>query len=151
MHISAKVDYAVRALLSLAADHSGAMSGGALATDQDLPVKFLAGILAELRRGGIVASQRGQEGGYRLARPATQISIADVIRVIDGPLTEVRGERPETTSYDGAATHLQDVWIAVRASLRSVLEATTLADVATGKLPAIVRRLAANPDAWNSH
>ena len=151
MHISAKVDYAVRALLTLTADKSGAMSGGALAIDQGLPVKFLAGILAELRRGGIVASQRGQEGGYRLARPASQISIADVIRVIDGPLAEVRGERPESTSYDGAATHLQDVWIAVRASLRSVLEATSLADVASGRLPTVVKRLAANPDAWNSH
>lgn len=122
-----------------------------LAEAQGLPVKFLEAILAELRRSGLVASQRGSEGGYRLARPASKISVADVFRAIDGPLAEVRGERPESTVYEGAAQHLQEVWIAVRASLRSVLEATTLADLVSGKLPARVRRLAADPDAWVPH
>ena len=151
MHISAKVDYAVRALVALAADGGGPIAGATLAQSQGLPAKFLEGILAELRRAGIVASQRGAEGGYRLARPASEISVADVIRAIDGPLAEVRGERPETTAYEGAARHLQEVWIAVRASLRAVLEHTTLADVASGKLPANVRRLASDPDAWVPH
>jgi Rrf2 family protein len=148
MHISAKVDYAVRALVALAASGGGPVAGSTLAKDQQLPAKFLEGILAELRRSGIVGSQRGAEGGYRLARPASQISVADVIRAIDGPLAEVRGERPEVTSYEGASQHLQEVWIAVRASLRAVLEKTTLADIASGQLPANVRKLAADPDAW---
>ena len=95
-----------------------------------------------------MTSSRGSEGGYRLARPADEITIADVMRAIDGPLAEIRGERPEQTSYEGAAIHLQEVWIAVRASLRSVLEATTLADVASGDLPENVKALAANPDSW---
>ncbi len=151
MHISAKVDYAVRALVTLSTSGAKPVSGARLAQVQALPVKFLDGILAELRRSGLVASQRGADGGYRLARPASKISLAEVFRAIDGPLAEVRGERPEHTSYEGAATHLQDVWIAVRASLRSVLETTTLEDVATGHLPATVRRLAADPEAWRSH
>jgi Rrf2 family protein len=151
MHISAKVDYAVRALVALAAAGGGPVAGAALAKEQNLPAKFLEGILAELRRSGIVGSQRGAEGGYRLARPAAQISVADVIRAIDGPLAEIRGERPELTAYEGSTRHLQDVWIAVRASLRAVLEKTTLADIATGQLPANVRKLAADPDAWLSH
>jgi len=151
VHISAKVDYAVRALVTLAARGGGPVTGGVLAEEGGLPPKFLDGILAELRRSGIVASQRGSEGGYRLARPAASISLADVIRAIDGPLAEVHGERPETAVYAGAAVHLQEVWIAVRASLRAVLEKTTVEDVATGRLPANVRRLAAEPDAWLSH
>ncbi|HVC26147.1 MAG TPA: Rrf2 family transcriptional regulator [Acidimicrobiales bacterium] len=150
MHISAKVDYAVRALVALAASGGGPVAGTALATGQGLPAKFLEGILAELRRSGIVMSQRGSEGGYRLARPASEISIADVFRAIDGPLAEIRGSRPETTTYDGANARLQDVWIAVRASLRAVLERTSLADVASGDLPVDVRRLADDPDAWRS-
>lgn len=151
MHISAKVDYGVRALVALAAEGGGPVAGAALAQSEGLPAKFLEGILAELRRAGIVASQRGAEGGYRLARPAAEISLADIFRAIDGPLAEVRGERPETVPYDGAAMHLQEVWIAVRASLRAVLEHTTLADVATGNLPPAVRGLSADPDAWLSH
>ncbi|HUZ20373.1 MAG TPA: Rrf2 family transcriptional regulator [Acidimicrobiales bacterium] len=150
MHISAKVDYAVRALVALAAAGGGPIAGATLAQSQGLPAKFLEGILAELRRAGVVTSQRGAEGGYRLARPASAISVADVIRAIDGPLAEVRGNRPEVTAYEGAALHLQEVWIAVRASLRAVLEHTTLADVASGKLPANVRRLASDPDSWVS-
>jgi Rrf2 family protein len=150
MHISAKVEYAVRALLVLAAANGGPMSGAALAQTQDLPSKFLDGILAELRRNHIIVSQRGADGGYRLARDASTIALADIIRAIDGPLAAIRGEHPEETAYGGAAEHLQDVWIAVRATLRSVLETTTLADVVAGKLPANVRRLVADPDAWVS-
>lgn len=151
MHISAKVDYAVRALVALAAEGGGPVAGTSLAQSQGLPAKFLEGILAELRRSGLVVSQRGAEGGYRLSRPPEHISLADVFRAIDGPLAEVRGMRPETTAYDGAAKPLQEVWIAVRASLRAVLEHTSLADVASGRLPAVVRRLAGEPDAWKSH
>jgi Rrf2 family protein len=151
VHISAKVDYAVRALVALAATGGGPMAGASLAASQGLPVKFLEGILAELRRSGIVASQRGADGGYRLAREAASISVADVMRAIDGPLAEVRGERPELTAYEGSAAHLQEVWIAVRASLRSVLEATSLADVASGRLPNNVKRLAADPESWLPH
>lgn len=151
MHISAKVDYAVRALVVLAASGGGPIPGAALAREQKLPAKFLDGILAQLRRSSIVASQRGADGGYRLARPAAEISVADVIRAIDGPLAEIRGERPETTAYEGPTRSLQDVWIAVRASLRAVLECTSLADIASGELPASVRRLAADPEAWLPH
>jgi Rrf2 family protein len=151
VHISAKVDYAVRALVALAASDGSPIAGATLASEQHLPEKFLEGILAELRRSGLVASQRGSEGGYRLARPASEVTVADVMRAIDGPLAEVRGERPEHTAYEGVTAHLQDVWIAVRASLRAVLERTTLAEIASGKLPAHVRRLAADPDAWVPH
>ena len=151
MHISAKVDYAVRALLALANAEGGSVSGATIAAREQLPAKFLEGILAELRRAGIVSSQRGAEGGYRLARAPSAISLAEIIRATDGPLAEVRGERPEHTAYTGSAEHLQVVWIAVRASLRSVLERTSLADVASGKLPAHVRKLAADPDAWVPH
>jgi len=148
MHISAKVDYALRALVALARDGGGPISGGALASTQQLPSKFLEGILAELRRAGIVVSQRGMEGGYRLARPAEEIFIAEVMRTIDGPLAEVRGLRPEDAHYSGSAEHLQKVWIALRASLRAVLETTSLADVASGHLPASVQVLVDDPDSW---
>ena len=150
MHISAKVEYAVRALLVLTAADGGPLSGAALASAQELPPKFLDGILAELRRSNIIVSQRGSEGGYRLARDASCIALADIIRAIDGPLAAIRGEHPEVTTYEGAAKNLQDVWIAIRATLRSVLETTTLADVVSGKLPANVKRLVADPDAWIS-
>lgn len=154
MHIPAKVDYGLRALLTLSTtgdDGAKIQTTEALAAEQDLPPRFLGAILADLRRAGIVASQRGAEGGYRLGRPAEQITLADVIRALDGPLAEVRGYRPEATHYDGAAAHLQEVWVAVRASLRAVLEHVTLADVAQGKLPKQVTRLTADPDAWQPH
>ena len=128
-----------------------AQTAEALAGEQSLPPRFLGAILADLRRAGLVASQRGSEGGYRLARPAAQITVAEVIRALDGPLAEVRGHRPEATHYDGAAEHLQLVWVAVRASLRDVLEHVTLADVASGTLPKAVVRLTSNPDAWQPH
>jgi Rrf2 family protein len=150
VHISAKVDYAVRALVVLAASDGTPVPGGTIAEIASLPPKFLDGILAELRRSGLVLSQRGAEGGYRLARSAKTISIAEVFRAIDGPLAEVRGERPEQTSYEGVTQPLQAVWIAVRASLRSVLEQTTLADIAANQLPRHVQRLTAEPDAWKA-
>ena len=150
MHIPAKVDYGLRALLSLTVA-GGAQTTENLADDQGLPPRFLGAILAELRRAGLVASQRGAEGGYRLARGADDISIADIIRALDGPLAEVRGYRPELTNYDGAAENLQLVWVAVRASLRSVLEKVSLADVVDGTLPTHVKRMTADPDAWVAH
>jgi Rrf2 family protein len=151
VHISAKVDYAVRALVTLAANDRGLLTGVELANAQGLPAKFLEGILAELRRSRLVSSQRGAVGGYRLARPAKEIAVADVMRAIDGPLAEVRGMRPETTTYEGPARALQEVWVAVRASLRGVLEQTTIADIANGRLPSHVRRLVADPEAWQPH
>jgi Rrf2 family protein len=151
--ISAKSDYAVRALLGLAAEDGvgtehKVVKIEALAVSQDLPRKFLEAILGDLRRAGIVRSQRGADGGYALARPAAEITIADIIRAVDGPLAEIRGHRPETTAYGGAAEHLQTVWIAVRASLRRVLDEVTLAQVVAGNLPAHVCELAAPPEAW---
>jgi len=149
MHITARVDYAVRTLLELAATNDGRPAKAeALATAQSIPHKFLEAVLADLRRGGLVHSRRGPEGGYWLARPADEISVADVIRTVEGPLASVRGERPEDVSYVGAAATLQDVWIAVRVNLRAVLEEVTLADVVAGDLPAEVRRLTEDPGAW---
>jgi Rrf2 family protein len=148
VYISAKVDYATRVLLALAAAPAGTLTTGeALATAQGVPVKFVENTLVELRRAGIVASQRGPDGGYRLARPADEIAVADVFRALEGPLAEVRGERPEDTVYEGPAAHLQEVWVAVRAALRLVLETVTLADVLTGDLPSPVAELL-TPDAW---
>ena len=150
MHIPAKVDYGVRALLSLTVAGQP-QTTEALAADQQLPPRFLGAILADLRRAGLVASQRGAEGGYRLGRPASEISLADVFRALDGPLAEVRGYRPEATEYAGSAEHLREVWVAVRASLRQVLERVTVADVASGHLPRHVLRLTGDPDAWQPH
>ncbi len=152
MQISAKADYAMRALLALAACSPDVLvKGEALASSQNLPRKFLENIMLELRRAGIVTSHRGTDGGYRLARPPAEISLADVMRAVDGPLAEVHGLRPETTAYTGAAEHLQEVWVAVRASLRAVLESVTLADVVDGTLPKMVQKLASDPDSWVSH
>jgi len=150
MHIPAKVDYGLRALLALSA--AGVpQTAEELAADQGLPPRFLGAIMADLRRAGLVASQRGAEGGYRLGRPPEEITLAEVIRALDGPLAEVRGYRPEATVYQGAAEHLQEVWVAVRASLRAVLEQVTLADVVAGHLPRSVARMTADPDAWAPH
>jgi Rrf2 family protein len=147
VHIPAKVDYGMRALLELARA-SDPTTGDALAQAQGLPVKFLAAILNDLRRAGLVTSQRGMDGGYRLSKPPAEISVADVMRALDGPLAEVRGLRPEMASYQGAAEHLQDVWVATRASLRLVLERVSLQDVVKGRLPASVASLVADPDSW---
>jgi Rrf2 family protein len=149
VHISAKVDYGVRALLTLA-NEGEPMTGEALAKQQALPAKFLGVILNDLRRAGILASQRGVAAGYRLARPPSEVTVADVIRALEGPLAEVRGLRPEMATYDGPAEHLRDVWVAVRASLRAVLERVSIEDIVRGTLPAEVARLAADPDAWVS-
>lgn len=146
----AKADYGLRALCALAAAGSP-MTAEALAAAEALPARFLGAILADLRRAGLVASQRGADGGYRLAKDASAITLAEVIRVLDGPLAEVRGLRPEATSYQGPAAHLQEVWVAVRASLRLVLEQVTVADVVSGELPAELERLNALPGAWEPH
>ena len=148
MHISAKAEYAIRALLTLAAEPTGAMTADQLATVQSMPVKFLENILLDLRRGGLVTNRRSGERGYRLARAASDITAADVLRLIDGPLAEVRGARPETAVYEGPAAHLQHAWVAARASLRSVLEAVTLADIVNGHFPRPVAKLIADPAAW---
>jgi Rrf2 family protein len=149
--ISAKTDYAVRALLAMAAGgDERPVSVAELATRQDLPRKFLEAIVGDLRRAGLVTSRRGPSGGYALARPASLVSLGDVFRAVDGPLAEVRGLRPHETAYEGAAEHLPVVWVAVRASLRRVLDETSLADVLSGDLPDHVRQLAAGPDAWQS-
>lgn len=149
MRVSAKVDYAVRALVELAAAGEGPVKGEVIAAAQDMPLRFTENILSELRRAGVVASQRGADGGYWLRVPAESVTIADVIRHVEGALADVRGEPAEEVAYAGAAVALQDVWIATRATLRAVLETTTIADVAAGKLPDEVRRLAADPDAWS--
>ena len=151
MRVSAKADYAVRAAAELAAAGEGPMKGEALAQAQGIPLKFLENILGELKHAGIVRSQRGSDGGYWLARPAAEITIADVIRAVEGPLASVRGESPETVKYRGAAEALGKLWVAVRANLRAVLEEVTVADVASGELPDLVEDIANDPEAWATH
>ena len=152
VRVSAKADYALRACIELAAaEGKGHVKGERIAQAQDVPLKFLENILGDLRQAGLVRSQRGAEGGYWLARPADEITLADVIRAVEGPLANVRGVRPDSVTYSGAAEPLREVWIAVRASLRSVLEAVTVADVAGGELPPVVRELVADPEAWAPH
>jgi Rrf2 family protein len=153
MRISAKVDYAVRAAIELAAaaGDEHLTKADAIARAQEIPPKFLENILGDLRQGGLVRSQRGAEGGYRLARPAGEITLADIIRVVEGPMASVRGGRPEDVRYDGSAEPLQRVWIAVRSALRMVAEHVTLADLAEGKLPPEVEALTRDPDAWVTH
>ena len=151
MRVSAKADYAVRAALELAAaTDARPLKREQISPAQNIPSKFLETIMLELKHAGIVKSTRGAEGGYALARPAEDISVADVIRAVDGPLANVRGERVETVEYIGAAEALRDVWVAVRASLRRVLESTSLQDVVEGDLPSAVRELTADPEAWIS-
>ena len=151
MRVSAKVDYALRAALELAAAGDGPTKGEQIAQAQEIPLKFLENILLELRHHGLVQSQRGAEGGYWLARPAGEIKLADVIRAVEGPLANVRGARPESVAYVGPAARLQDVWIAMRANLRAVLEELTLADVASGELPTEIAEITSQPGAWESH
>ncbi len=149
MRVSAKTDYAVRALLELAVAGDGPVKGERLAQAQSIPLKFLENILTDLRHAGIVRAQRGAEGGYWLARSPADVRLGEVIRAVDGPLASVRGEAPEDVAYPGAAEHLQTVWIAVRASMRAVVDETTLDDVVSGRLPDAVRRLTEAPDAWS--
>jgi Rrf2 family protein len=151
VHLSAKADYAVRAAVQLAGSPDRPVKGDLIAQAQNIPFPFLGSILRDLREAGIVGSQRGAEGGYWLAKPAGEISVADVIRAVDGPLACVHGVRPEELEYAGPARALQEVWIAARANLREVLETVTLADVAAGTLPAPVRALTAEPSAWEPH
>jgi len=152
VRVSAKTDYAIRAALELAAaPDSKPVKGERIATAQAIPLRFLENILMQLRHAGLVESRRGADGGYRLARAAGDVTLADVIRAIDGPLAGVSGARPETLDFKGASEPLREVWVAVRASLRSVLENVTLADVASGELPPNVRELTEAPDAWVSH
>lgn len=151
--ISARTDYAIRAMLALAqaaTTSSGPLSVDTLATRQDLPRRFLESIVSDLRRAGLVVSTRGAQGGYRLTRDPAQVSLGDVFRAVDGPLAEVRGLRPHETRYDGVAEHLPTVWVAVRASLRQVLDETSLADVLSGDLPDRVLELSSAPDAWRN-
>jgi Rrf2 family protein len=151
VRVSAKADYAVRAAAELAAaSGAGPLKRDQISEAQHIPSKFLEAIMLELKHAGIVKSTRGAEGGYALARPAAEISVADVIRAVDGPLANVRGERVESVEYSGAAQSLRDVWVAVRASLRRVLETTSLQDLVDHHLPERVRELTADPEAWIS-
>jgi Rrf2 family protein len=151
VRVSAKVDYALRAVAELAALGNGPVKGERIAQAQEIPFKFLENILLDLRHAGIVRSQRGIEGGYWLARPAEEITLAEVIRAVEGPLANVRGVRPDELEYTGSAERLRDVWIAVRARLRSVLEQVTVADLARGELPAEIEELMQDPEAWRPH
>ncbi len=152
MRITAKADYAVRAAAELAAaEGEGPVKGERIASAQDIPLKFLENILSELRTAGIVASRRGADGGYWLDRPAAEITVADVLRAVEGPLASIRGTGPERLAYQGAAAALPRMWVALRANLRGVLEVVTLADLASGELPAQVAQLTDDPDAWVKH
>ena len=151
MRVSAKADYAVRAAVELAAAGEGPIKGEVLSQAQDIPLKFLENILAELRHAGLVRSQRGMDGGYWLARPAEEITVADVIRAVEGPLASVRGDAPEALKYGGRSEPLRNVWIAVRANLRAVLEDVTLADIAADDLPGQVTQITDDPEAWVTH
>jgi Rrf2 family protein len=151
VRVSAKVDYALRACAELAAAGDGPVKGDRLAQAQEIPLKFLENILLDLKHAGLVQSQRGAEGGYWLSRPPDEIVLAEVIRAVEGPIANVRGQRPEQVEYAGPAARLREVWIAVRANLRSVLETVTLADLASGQLPDEVAAIAADPDAWLPH
>ena len=151
MRVAAKADYAVRACAELASRTGGeSVSSEVLAAGQDIPTSFLERIMGDLRRGGVVTSVRGRAGGYLLARPAEEITVADVIRAVDGPLVTVRDVRPPGLTYEGSATALLEVWVALRASVRDVLDVVTLADVVRRELPESVHRLAAREDSWQN-
>jgi Rrf2 family protein len=149
VRISAKVDYAVRAAVELAAAKDETVKGDVIAEAQDIPLKFLENILGELKHHGIVNSRRGAQGGYWLAKPAGEVSLAEIVRAVEGPLASIRGEGAESLDYHGVAEPLQKVWVAVRANLRAVMEEVTLADVVSGKLPNEVRELSEPAEAWS--
>ncbi len=152
MRVSAKSDYALRALIEIAGhDDDRPVSAEELGKAQEIPHGFLQAILADLRRAGVVVSQRGQSGGWRMARDPEQVSVADVIRAVDGPLVSVYGLRPEQVTYTGSAEVLQHVWIAARSSLRDVFEQVTIAALARRELPEDVVRRTRDDDAWQSH
>jgi Rrf2 family protein len=151
MRLTARADYALRAAAELAVRAPAQVKSADLATAQEIPPKFLENIMLDLKRAGLVASQRGAEGGYTLSRAPEEIKLADVIRAVEGPLANVRGVRPEALAYEGAAKPLREVWVAVRVNLRAVLEQVTLADLAAGHLPDHVLELTQSPDAWDPH
>lgn len=148
MQVTAKVDYAVRALLELAASDGGRVTRDELAAAQNIPPRYLEAVLLQLRQAGLVSGQRGAAGGYTLGRPAEEISVAEVSRAVDGPLALVQGQRPEHVTYVGASLHLNELWIGLRAAVRSVMEAVTIADLLRDDLPPTVRALVDDPDAW---
>lgn len=151
MQVSAKMDYAVRAMIQLAATPEGRLSRDAIAEAEDIPPRYLEEILGRLRQGGLVTAARGASGGFSLARPADQITVADIWRVVDGPLTLVQGRRPEAVSYEPPSQHLQELWVGVRAAVRTVMEAVTLQHLITGALPPDLRDLLDQGDAWVAH
>jgi Rrf2 family protein len=152
MRVTAKVDYTVRAAIELAdADRANPIKGERIAREQGIPMKYLENILGELKRSGLVGSQRGADGGYWLAQPADKVSVAELIRAVEGPLANVRGIRPEDVEFEGRAMPLQRLWVCVRASLRHVLEEVTVADLVAGELPPAVDALADDPEAWEPH
>ncbi|MBH0779073.1 RrF2 family transcriptional regulator [Nocardia bovistercoris] len=152
MHITAKIDYAVRTLLEIAraahAADGAALKSDVIAAEQGIPPKVLESVVGDLRRANLVVSRRGPDGGYWLARPASQITVADVIRAIEGPLASVRGQRPEDVTYGGAAESLQRVWIALRVNIRAVLENVTIEEIAHARLPGFVDTLTEDAGAW---
>src|SRR5262245_3194157 len=152
MRVSAKSDYALRALIEMASREDGrAVSAEELGRRQEIPHGFLQAILADLRRAGVVMSQRGQSGGWRMGRPASEVSVADVIRAVDGPLVSVYGLRPEAVTYNETADVLQHVWIAARDSLRDVFEHVSIQQLADRKLPDAVTTRTAREEAWQPH
>jgi len=151
VRLSAKADYAIRAAVELAAAGDGPIKAERLSQAQSIPLRFLEHILLDLKHAGIVASQRGAEGGYWLARGPAEVTLAAIIRAVEGPLANVRGVRPEELDYEGNAQPLRDVFVALRANVRAVLEAVTVADVAAGDLPDVVRELVRERDAWAPH
>jgi Rrf2 family protein len=148
MRISAKEDYAVRATIELAIAGGGPLKREQIAEAQSIPTAFLQNILVELRHAEIVEAQRGREGGFRLARPAAEITVADVVRAVSGPLATVRGVRPPAVEYAPSAAPLREVWVALRANVRTILEHVTLADLAADKLPAAVQKITSDPEVW---
>jgi len=151
VRVSAKADYAVRAMIELAAgSEDSPIKGEVVSQTQDIPLRFLENILSELRHAGLVQSRRGTDGGYWLAKPADSISVADIIRGVEGPLATVRGEPADELEYADDAKPLQEVWIALRAHIREILETVTLADVVGGRLPEPVSTIAGKPDVWKT-
>ena len=154
MRISAKGDYAIRAVVELAARHAAdgdrrPVKGDAISKAQDIPMKVCENILSELRTAGVVQSRRGAEGGYWMALPPEQVRLADIVRIIEGPLAAVRGVRPTEAEFTGTAAPLRDVWVATRSALRRVLDLVTVADVVNGTLPPIIADLLADQGAWD--
>jgi Rrf2 family protein len=149
VRVSARSDYAVRALIEVASRPGEPVTADQVSRAQEIPLKFLLGILGDLRRAGLVRSQRGPSGGYLMDRETDSITVADIMRAVDGPLASVQGSRPESMSYPGSAARLQEVWVALRASLRTVLEAVTLADLVSGDLPPVIAELTRDAEAWS--